>query len=350
MAHKDQNPAHKNSVQSPQPRTSSPTAVITMACLAVVAASYFGFVRPAQQHMQSLERQCNKLVVAVKKLQCKDDTARHGLRLLNLLDAQSEKITAAEKALSQFTTFREHLMQEAEAMAQASTALQQLENVRTEIEGYGQTLASTTTTLSEMTDVAAAISVSRDTAREANRSLATLNKLQAGLSGGMSQLNQQLSALETQIDTRIQNLPQAEASLTQIDQLCEQLASETSTLSTAQAQLRQLVDLKQEVLEHATDLPAAEAALDQIWDLHEGVLQAKSTIAKAQQLAVDMMLLEPVLDRVAKSLQPISENTRLSRRAEAKSPKTRRTASTVQSTSSWSNAFEVFVALLNPAE
>jgi len=346
MAHHNQNTA-----QLPQqPSTSFPTVAVTVACLTVVAAAYFGFVRPTQLHTQSLERQCNKLVVAVKKLESKDDTARHGLRLLNLLDAQSEKIAAAEKALEQFTAFREHLMVEAEAVAQATAALQQLEDVRAKVDGYSQTLTIAATTLNEMADVAVVISASSDVARKANDSLASLSKLQTNLSGGMTLLNQQLTTLEARLVSRSESLPQAEQSLTLIDQLCEQLASETSNLSTAQTQLNQFVVLKQEILEQTADLPAAEAVLDQVWDLHEGMLQAQNTIAKAQQLAIDMMLLEPVLDRVAKSLQPLTESTRLSRRAAAKSPKTRRTAAAAQPASPWSNAIDMFVALLGKAE
>ena len=61
MAHQQQ-----NATEFPQPNRSS-TAPVVLASLAIVAAAYFGFVRPAQEHMQSLERQCNKLVIAVKK-------------------------------------------------------------------------------------------------------------------------------------------------------------------------------------------------------------------------------------------------------------------------------------------
>jgi len=345
MAQQDQTTS-----ESPQSARSS-IGPIAIACLAVVATAYFGFVRPAQEHMLSLERQCNKLVIAVKKLQGQDDTARHGLRLINLLEAQGEKLASAEGALTQFSALRERLMVEAEQVAQATAALQQLEDVRSEVDRYSQTLTNAATTLSQMEEISASITASSDIALQANGALAKLGKQQSDLGGNITRLGQQLSVLETQLAVRSQSLPRAEQTLTQIDQICKQLASETKDLSTAQLQLGQLVGLKQDILAQTTDMPAAEAALDQIWDLKHGLLMARSTISKAQQLAVDMMLLEPVIDQVTQSIQPIVENTRLSRReAAAKAPKTRPATAVAEATSPWSNAIDVFVALLGKAE
>ena len=269
---------------------------MVLASLALIAVAYFGFMRPAQQHMLSLERQCNKLVVAVKNLQSRDDTARHGLQLINLLDAQSEKLASAEKVVAQFSALHDQMMQEADEMVQATAALQQMKAVRADIDQYGTALADAVAKLGEM-------------------------------------------------------LPQAEETLAQVDQLCGKLTDESESLAVAQKQLGQLAGLKQEVLEQSANVPAAEAALDQIWDLKEGLLQSKGTLDKVQKLTVEMMLLEPVLDRVAKSLQPTSEATRLSRRAAAKAPKTRQTANSTEAASPWASAMNVFVALLgNNAE
>ncbi len=344
MAHQAQ-----NTTKTP-PFVPSLNAPVTLAILAVIAASYFGLMLPVQKHMQSLERQCNKLVIAVKKLQSKDDTARHGLRLINLLDAQGEKLASAEQALVRFSALREQIMREADEMAQVTAALQQLKEVRADVDRYSQTLASAAATLGEMSEMSASITASGEIARQANGSLAALDDLQSGLGNSITQLAQQLSALEVQVDNQSQGLPQAKQSLSQIDELCKQLAEETKSLATARQQLAQLGGLKQEVLTQSANLPAAVAALDQIWDLKEGLLLARGTFDKAQQLAVDMMLLEPVLDQVAKTLQPAADATRLSRRAAAKSLKTRQTADASTSTSPWSSAINVFVALLGTAE
>jgi chromosome segregation ATPase len=285
---------------------------LVFASLVVVAATYFGFVRPAQQHMMSLERQCNKLVTAVKKLQSKDETARQGLRLIKLLDAQGEKLAGAEQALAQFSAFRERTMLEAEQMAEATQALQLLEDVRSNVNRHSQTLVSAATTLSEMAEVSASITASSEIARQVNGSLSRLGQQQSDLGGNITRLGGQLSGLETQLADRSHNLQNAEQTLALIDQLCEHLAGETKDLSTAERQLSQLAGFKQAVLEQTRDLPAAKAALDQIWDLKQGILQASSTIGKAQQLAVDMMLLGPkardsVDARLPKLRRPVTQ-------------------------------------------
>ena len=356
---------------SPAPRASSTTVVLTS--LAIIAAGYFGFMRPAQRHMQSLERQCNKLVVAVKKLQSQDDTARHGLRLINLLDAQSEKMTSAEQALARFSDLHANLAKQAEEMAQATAALQQIDTLRSEIQDHGQTLANVAAALSDMADLSVTIRASSEVAREAKGSLNSLGDLQSSLAGSIAVLSTQLSALEARVSHRSESLPQAEKTLAQMDQICEQLADDTQNLTAAKQQLRQLAGLKQEVLEQSSDVSAAEVALDQIWDLKDGLVQANGTLARAQKLALDMMLLEPVLDRVAKSLQPAAEATRLSRRAAAKNrsrnltrstqrpekfelphssgtrsknPKTRETAAISVEAAPWTSAINLFVAYL----
>jgi len=343
--------AQQDQQELPQSARISLTPLV-LASLVFVAATYIGFVRPAQQHMMMLERQCNKLVIAVKKLQSKDDTVRHGLRLINLLDVQGEKLAGAEQALAQFSVLRERLMLEAEEVAQATASLQLLEEVRSEVNRYSQILASAATTLSDMKKISASITASSEVARQANGSLCQLGQQQSDLGGNITRLRGQLSLLETQLADRSQNLQHAEQSLAQIDQLCEHLASETKDLSTAQTQLGQLAGLKRTVLEQTADISAAEDALNQIWDLKQGLLQASGTFSKVQQLAVDMMLLEPVIDQVAQTLQPIADSTRLSRREDAKAPKTRRTAAVApgDTPSPWSSAINVFVALLSTAK
>lgn len=348
MTHQDQ------ATYNLQTKASSSVTQILLTSLAMIAVGYLCFVRPAQQQMQILERQCNKLVIAVKKLQAKDETARHGLKLLTLLDQQSEKIADAEQALTRFSKLRERMMLEADEMVGAMAALEQLEDLRSEVAEHYQTLDLASHKLSEMAEVAALITATSDLATKTNGELATLGQQQADISNSVTKLSRQLLTLETQLNIRSNKLPQAEATLTEIDKLCDKLADEKDDVVEARQQLSALANLKQEVIKQAANVPAAEAALDQVWDLEAGLLQANNTLSKAKQLAVDMMLLEPVLDRLANTLKPTAEAARLSRREAVRSPKTRQTAAAVEAEfeakSPWSNALHVFVALLGSAK
>lgn len=330
----------------PQQKSSSPLIFMSVV---IIALAYFGFVRPAHQHMQALERQCNKLVIAVKKLQKNDDTARHGLELINLMEAQSDKLASAERALDKFLALNDRLVAEANSLSETTAALSQISDVREDIEFHGETLSMAATSLDDLGEISKSIAASSDITRETNGSLATMSEMQSDLTISVARLSDQLTDLEAQLEMQSDELPEAELALAQIEQLCEDLMHETKNIATAQRQLSQLVELKQNVLDQSNTTPAAEAALDQIWDLQDGLLQAKQTLDKAQQLAVDMMLLEPVLEQVTKSLQPAAEATRLSKRAAAKAPKTPLTASLTETAAPWSNALSVFVALLNPA-
>lgn len=341
--------AGQDQAKQPLPQQSSPSASLVFWSLFIIGAAYFGFVRPAHLHMQSLERQCNKLVIAVKKLQTKDETARHGLKLLCLLDAQNEKLDSAERVLEKFTALNDRFVEEAKALSLATAALAEIEQVRSDVHQYGATLTTASVALSEMGEISESITASSNIAREATGSLATMGELQTELTSSVAHLSGQLTDLETRLEAHSAGIPQAEQALAQLEQMCEDLKAETQSISAAQRQLNELVALKQEVIEQSQNMAAAEAALDQIWDLKDGLLQAKNTLDKAQRLTLDMMLLEPVLDQVTKTLQPAAEATRISRRAAARAPKTRQSmAGTAASTSTWSNALNVFVALLNP--
>ena len=322
---------------------SSFKSIVTLT-IALVAVTYFGFIRPAQQHLRALERQCSKLSVAVRQLQGRDSTATQSLRLIELLDAQSDKIAAAEDALDELTAVRNRLVEEADQLASATSALEQIDSVRHDVLSYGKTLARTAGTLDEIAAVARAVETSNDMAREARASLHTLAGLQTELVDGLIFRGQQLSSLESQLAERGENIQLAEQTLGRIDRLCKQLTNNADTVATAHERLAALLQLKDDVLSQAADLSAAVATLQEIWDLRDGLLQAGGTVDQIQHMVVDVMLMEPAVDRAVQALRPVVEFTRMTHRLPTEKLKIRQSRETEMSP--WSIAIAPFVALL----
>ena len=320
----------------------------------LVAAVYFGLLVPAKQHMAALQRQCGQLTQIVTQLQGRESSAEQGLRLIELLDNQSNKLAAAESSLNNLIAFRERLVDQAQAVAKTTATLDQLHAVEQKVASYNETLQHMTSTLAEMAEVAAAIAESSaessKVAQKAKDSLGTLAELQSGLAGEITSVSGQLTSLENKIANRSSNLPAAEQTLAQIDELCELLATQSATVSTARLQLTGLVRLKNEVLEQSARLPKAAALLTMIWDLHEGMIRSSDTIAAAQQMVVEVMLMEPAMERAVAALKPMSDYHRLSSRLSAAGAPTTAVNSVraALTSSPWAEVLKVAVTMLMP--
>jgi hypothetical protein len=322
----------------------------------VVALAYFGFVRPAQLHVALLQHQCDQLTAAVTRLDRRGDAVGRGLHLIDLLDQQNSKIASAETALRELVDLRRRLADESEQIASAVGALDKLEEVRMQVDEQSRTLAEAAGALQQMDQVATSIATTRDVAQEAQGTLQELGQLQTHLVEDLARVSgtfpalkpvvediqqlcdrltdsenqvrratvvsQRLTALQDQLVDAVPTLPQAEQACRQMGSLCEKLEAQTTTVVVAQRQLDELSRWKSEVLAQTRDLSGAAAVLTQLWELRDGLLRSSGTLGEIQHLVVDMVLLEPAVQRAMLSLKPVVEMTRMSRQLETPQPET----------------------------
>ena len=182
---------------------------IAIAAMGLIAAVYFGFIRPAQQHMVALERQYSALTHIVQRLQGKEAAACKGLALIEVLDRQAHKLASAEASLDTLVDLRKRLVEQAQAVVATTATLEQLETVREQVMGHNKTLIHLTHTLEEMAGVAVAIGDASETARQANGLLENLAQQQTGLAREITSVSQHMSSLENEIISRSTNLPEA---------------------------------------------------------------------------------------------------------------------------------------------
>lgn len=285
--------------------------------IGLVAAVYFGFIAPAQQHMAALEHQCAELTAVVNHLAGQEASAERGLQLISILEEQNKSMAAAEASLADMIELRQKLVEEAKAITATASSLEQLQAVREQVSGHNERLMQMTDILAEMAEVADSIAYSGEIAVEAKDSLRNLEEVQTNLVNGITSVSQQLVSLESQIVNRDDQLTAAKKTLNKINMLCEEMSTKSENVTMARNQLADMAQLKDEILTGATGLNEAAAVIETLMDLRDHVLRSSETVAATQQMVVDVMLMEPALERAVAALKPMNNHQRLSRRAAA---------------------------------
>jgi hypothetical protein len=76
------------------------------------------------------------------------------------------------------------------------------------------------------------------------------------------------------------------------------------------------VALKNTVMSGADHVDDADATLARLHDLQDGLRTATATVGDVQHMIVDVMLLQPAVDRAVAALKPVIELTRTARQAD----------------------------------
>ena len=337
MPSKDQNTTDQTT-----PESDSSTVKYVVAGLVIVAITYIGFVSPTRKHMAALERQCRELSRVVKQLQGQETSTGKGLRIIELLESQGDKLTSASRSLDNLISLRKRIVEESKALSEMTTTIEDLENVKRRVADHGKKLEQMSQTLDEMAHVASAIVHSNEVVLQAKDSMESLARHQSEVMNDILAVSEQLTVLEDKVITRENKLPQAEQTLGQIDELCQQLASESASVAAARIHLAGLAGLKNEVIEHSANIPEASQLLGNLMELRDRILRSGETIAAAQRMVVDVILMEPAMERAVAVLQPMTDYHRLTQHEPNQAPKTEETSST------WTEVLKVAFTMLMP--
>lgn len=141
--------------------------------------------------------------------------------------------------------------------------------------------------------------------------------------GDVSATGRLLAALQDQAG----QIESADAALRRIAAVQERLAAQTERLArlgstlTAQAvdiddaqdQLDRLVGLKSELLHHSSDLVAAETTLVHLQELTDWLASSAAVVGDLRHFVVDVVLLQPSVERAREALEPVISLTRAGR-------------------------------------
>lgn len=313
---------------------------------AMLLVAWFGLLRPSQQHLTVLERQVSHLTRAVSDLNDTGNGAKGTNALLAQLQIQARQLGDAEAAFDRFEKLAGRISAQTSAIEQATFTLGAVDALHAGIAARAPAVGEASTVLDEMADLSAKIEASRDSAREARSSLAVLDALHQDLTVGMTKIDAATPVLDdvqtlvsriagsaavvdhaTKVQERAGRLERAvidsEASIGDAEKTVERLSGLTSAIveqetvtGPAEERLRRLVTLKSAVVSGGDHLDDADAALSRLQDLREGLRNATTTVSEVQHMIVDVMLLQPAVDRAVAALKPVIELTRTARQAD----------------------------------
>lgn len=94
------------------------------------------------------------------------------------------------------------------------------------------------------------------------------------------------------------------------------LAAGLPSMAQAEDRMARLLVLQDRVLAGGQSLDDAAATLTRLHDLRDGLHDASGTVSGIQHMIVDVMLLQPAVDRAVAALKPVIELTRTARQAD----------------------------------
>ena len=320
---------------------------------AVLLTAWFGLLRPSQQHLAGLERQIVQLTRTVNDLNDTGDGAKGTNSLLARMQIQGRQLGEAEAAFARFEKLAGRIATQTAAIEQATATLERIDALHAGIAARGPAVGEATTVLDDMADLSSQVEASRDKARAARESLAVLDALQEDLKMGIARVDAakpvladvqslvgRMADTAADIDRAIEihdrstrlgqmildretSLPGAERTFERMANLTAALSGQEAVTGPAEQRLGRLVALKNSVVTGSDAVDDAAAALTRLHDLSDGLRTANSTIGGLQHMIVDVMLLEPAVNRAVQALKPVIELTRTARQADptAMSPK-----------------------------
>lgn len=112
-------------------------------------------------------------------------------------------------------------------------------------------------------------------------------------------------------------LESAQAAAERMARLGSALAAQAADIDVAQEQLDRLVDLKSNLVQRSRDLAAAETTLVHLDELTDWLAKSATVVGDLRHFVVDVVLLQPSVERARQALEPVVSLTRTASSAAA---------------------------------
>lgn len=312
----------------------------------MLVIAWLGLLRPAQQHLAALERQVGHVARSVADLNGTADGAKGTNALLTHLQIQARQLGEAEEAFARHERLVARVSAQAAALEQAGAMLARIDTLHAALADRGQSVGEAATMVDELADLSTKVRASRDEARLARESLAVLDALHQDLSAGMGRIEEATPVLDhvqalvgriadtapqvtraAEVQRRAEDfhhaviaadatVASAEGTGARLVRVAADLAAGTAAMTPAEDRLARLLAIQERLTGGATALDDAAAALTRLHDLRDGLRDAAGTVSGIQHMIVDVMLLQPAVDRAMAALKPVIEMTRTARQAD----------------------------------
>jgi DNA repair exonuclease SbcCD ATPase subunit len=250
---------------------------------------YIGIARPAALEMARLRFQIESLQQSVSAMVGQTEAATRTNSLLGLLTEQRQLTAAAEASVKQ---------------------IQQLHH---EIRGEAQRLGRAQEALEALSALAQDVSCVADEAQVSADALALIESLHARLAqasestGDAQRSSDQLVALQEELIYYGHEFPSARASLDELCAVCELLHAKGDRVKTAHQRAESLVALKDGIIAQTRNLAGAIETLELTSDLDRQFHEAAALFGRFRAWMVELVLLEPTIERAMQTLLPLTE-------------------------------------------
>ena len=334
-----------------------------------LAVLHLGVTRPLTQEFARLQGQMSELQRGVHKLAGKTEQAAKTGELLGALVEQGRQSRAAADALAEIKALHGQLIDAQDATVQARASFAALAELRDEARKAREDSADASAAVEKLAnlqerligqynDVVSAQSVLAEYARlgemaqaesprigDARRSLESLIELEARTlseqdragqaAAGAEQLRQLVDRLiaaaeqgaqardaadellalkETILCGSDYDRPErARQALDELVKIRERLHGQAESLAAAQAALDGLLSLKDRILAQTADLADAVETLELTTDLHAQLQEAMHQFEGVRRWLVEIVLIEPTVERTMNALKPLAELANLRR-------------------------------------
>ena len=257
--------------------------------LATLVMIYVVVARPAAQEMARMRQEIRSLEQSISAIAAQKDTVAETNSILALLTEQAQHHLAARDSLNQIQQLHQRLRAESHQLQPAQSTLTGLLSLKDDLIHAAD---ETGEAADAMVDI---------------ESLQTRLVETAEMSSEARRASDELLALEQDLICRGYDIDLAREALDDLTMFRELLVENADEVETAYQQVENLVALKDTVLSQTGDLADAIETLELTSDIYDQFQAAANSFRHVRTWLVEVVMLEPMLQRAMQSLQPLTE-------------------------------------------
>jgi hypothetical protein len=345
-------PVAKDGASFDRPRPSRSVAIFASGFAIGLIALHVAVTRPMTQEFGRLQHQMDNLQRGVQKLTGQTEHAAKASELLGLMAEQGRQSQAAADALAEIRALQAELINGQGATADAQTALNSLTKLRRQARDAQSDSGDVAASIVGAQATVAAIARLRELAEaegarvmDARRALESLIELESRTLAERERAERAVTSVEQweRLNDRLVQAsehaveardasedliaiketilcgnddlqPQAaRAALDELVRLRERLQDEATEIAAAHTGLDGLLSLKDRILARTADLAETIETLELTGDLNRQLQDAMRQFEGVRRWLVEMVMLEPTVERAVGALKPLSDLANLRR-------------------------------------
>lgn len=286
-------------------------------------AMHLMVVRPMNAKVGTLRTQLVVVENELDELVGESNQAWQTNNLLSALRSHHRQLSQASASLATIRQFRQDVETEAKNTKAASATLDRLASLQGQLIGQDENADIADRALKEMIALRNGLIEERQTLPDA---IAALNEIADVLRLAASESAEaelaesglkQLTALRTQLTAEADHLPAAQESATKLIALREQLSGNSDDFKTAEQNLTGLLRIQSNLGDQTIAVADAVQTLEILTDFNDEIRRHVNSLQGIRLSLMEIALMETVVGRVARTLDPLIQIGNLRRLGDA---------------------------------